>query len=145
MKIFKRKRKGFGMVHFLMILGVIAVASAIVVPMANNRSELRPAKDIQIQATKILNAAREDIKQSDLPSFGFLPGAKLDDQIFNSIKVTDAVKFLNAKGALDNMSVTNLTTTYPALTLGDLKILVNLPAKDIIVDSTGNLTSFPRR
>lgn len=146
MKIFKsRKKKGFGLVHVIILLGVVAFASAIVVPMVTSRSELKPAKDVQIQSTKILNAAKKEINQDNLTRLGLPAGTPLTDASFDSIKVTNAVVYLNSIGALDNMPSENLTISNPALTLGNLKTIVNLPTNKLVVDSAGHLISYPAK
>lgn len=144
MKVFKsRKRKGFGMIPLLVILGVVAFASAVIVPKVMNNGNLGPAKEIQVQASTILNSAKQNIRSADLPALGLPANTVLTDDVFNSLKVDKVVDFLNTRGDLKNMSVENLTTSNPGLTLGNLKAIANAPTKDLIVDSTGNLTSYP--
>ncbi|MGL5575143.1 MAG: hypothetical protein ACRDCW_06290 [Sarcina sp.] len=142
MKFFKKK-KGMGITGTILVLGLIAFTAAVTVPKLANRSNITRQKNIQVEAHTLLKDARQYITQDDLASLGVPADKPLTEDLFNSFEVVNVVNFLNVKGALNGFKATNLTLNNPNINLGNLKVLTNVPAKDIIVDGDGNLVKDP--
>ena len=142
MNLFKKK-KGVGIVSVIFVLGIVAFTAAVVVPKVTNRGNLSRQKNMQVAASTILKDAKSSIKQADLPALGILGDVALTDQVFNSLEVVNVVNFLNARGILKGFKAANITTNNPNINLGNLKVLTNVPAKKIIIDSNGYLVKEP--
>lgn len=142
MNLFKKK-KGIGVAGMIFILGVVAFTVAVVVPKVANRGNLVSQKNIQAEANVILKDAKSNIKATDLPALGITNTQELTVDTFNSLEVINVIEFLNLRGVLKGFRAGNILTNNPNITLGDLKVLTNIPAKDIIVDSNGYLVKKP--
>lgn len=143
MNFFKKKKKGIGLTGTIIVLGIIAFTAAVTIPKLANKNNFTRQKNIQIEANTILKDAKTYINQSDLPSLGVPINQALTEDVFNSLEVVKVVNFLNLKGALNGYVATNLTTNNPNINLGNLKVITNVPTKDIIVDGNGNLVKDP--
>ncbi|MGL4656400.1 MAG: hypothetical protein ACRCWM_11085 [Sarcina sp.] len=138
-----KKKKGIGLTGMIVILGIVAFTAAVTVPKFVNKGNLTRQKDIQAEASAILKDAKTYVNQSDLPSFGLPINQELTEEVFNSLEVTKVMNLLNAKGALNGINATNLTVNNPNINLGNLKVITNVPAKNIILDGNGNLVTAP--
>lgn len=143
MNLFKKKKRGMGLTGMIIVLGIVAFTAAVVVPKFANNGALARQQNIQVEANTILKDAKAYIQQSDLPELGAPANAELTDEVFNSLEVTKVVNFLNLRGNLNGFKATNLIINNPNINLGNLKVLTNVPAKDIILDVNGNLVKEP--
>ena len=138
-----RKKRGVGLGSIIIILGIVAFTAAITAPKIVNKGALTRQTNIQAEASTILKDAKGYIKVSDLPSLGINESTEFTEEVFNSLEVVRIVNFLNLTGYLNGFKATKLVTNNPNLTLGDLKVIVNIPAKDLILDANGNLAAEP--
>lgn len=142
MNLFKKKR-GVGLGSIIIICGIVAFTAAITAPKIVNKGALTRQKNIQAEANTILKDARAYVKNSDLPSLGVIGNNELTEEVFNNLQVVRVVNFLNLTGNLNGFKANNLVVNNPNLNLGDLKVIVNVPAKDLILDANGCLAKAP--
>lgn len=142
MNLFKKKR-GLGLTSIIVILGIVAFTAAITAPKIVNNGALTKQKNIQTEASTILKDAKTYIKDSDLPSLGVQGNKEVTEEVFNSLEVVKVVNFLNLIGYLNGFKANSLLFNNPNLNLGDLKVITNIPAKDLILDDNGHLAKAP--
>lgn len=138
----KKKKSGAGAVHLIFVLGLIAFTAAVVVPRFTNRTVLKQQKEIQVEASAILKDAKDYIKSSDLAALG-IESTNLTKEVFDSIKVVNAVDYLQAQGYLKGVSSVKLIVNNKDINLGNLGVITNVPTKDIVVDQSGALAKAP--
>ncbi|MGL4760119.1 MAG: hypothetical protein ACRCWG_01550 [Sarcina sp.] len=142
MNLFKKK-KGIGITGTIFVLGIVAFAMVVVIPKVAGKGNLTNQKNIQAQADVILKDAKRNINASDLQALGVTSTQDLTAEVFNSLEVVNVLNFLNLRGVLKGFKADSILINNPNITLGDLKVLTNVPAKDIIVDGNGYLVKEP--
>lgn len=139
----KRKKKGFTLIELIAVVAILAILAAVAVPRVIEYVNKSKRVAVQTTASTIYNAAEAAYNDGNLYAItgNTIESGATPVSDFGKANVTQVVNGLKAKNLLSAVDVNKLGT-YKDKTMADLDKIISANEKDIVVDSSGNLSKI---